>query len=105
MRIEQLARVVRARAGAALADHRHERGARASTSSASPACCRMRSNYALVFGAWVALTEVLPYLGPWLGAIPPVVYALVVAPAVGCSGSCCSSSGSTRSRGTSSCRT
>jgi predicted PurR-regulated permease PerM len=28
----------------------------------------------------VALTEVLPYLGPWLGAIPPVVYALVVHP-------------------------
>jgi predicted PurR-regulated permease PerM len=36
--------------------------------------------YALVFGGWVALTEVLPYLGPWLGAIPPVVYALVVHP-------------------------
>jgi hypothetical protein len=28
-------------------------------------------NYALIFGGWVALTEVLPYLGPWLGAIPP----------------------------------
>ena len=27
--------------------------------------------YALVFGAWVAVAEVLPYLGPWLGAIPP----------------------------------
>lgn len=36
--------------------------------------------YALLFGAWVALTEVLPYLGPWLGAIPPVIYALVVHP-------------------------
>jgi predicted PurR-regulated permease PerM len=36
--------------------------------------------YALVFGGWVALTEVLPYLGPWLGAIPPAVYALVVHP-------------------------
>jgi predicted PurR-regulated permease PerM len=36
--------------------------------------------YALVFGAWVALTEVLPYLGPWLGGIPPTVYALVVHP-------------------------
>ncbi len=36
--------------------------------------------YALVFGAWVALTEVLPYLGPWLGAIPPAIYALVVHP-------------------------
>jgi predicted PurR-regulated permease PerM len=37
-------------------------------------------SYALLFGAWVALTEVLPYLGPWLGAIPPVIYALVVHP-------------------------
>ncbi len=37
-------------------------------------------NYALLFGAWVAFTEVLPYLGPWLGAIPPAIYALVVHP-------------------------
>lgn len=36
--------------------------------------------YALLFGAWVALTEVIPYLGPWLGAAPPFVYALVVHP-------------------------
>jgi predicted PurR-regulated permease PerM len=36
--------------------------------------------YALLFGAWVALTEIIPYLGPWLGAIPAVVYALVVHP-------------------------
>jgi predicted PurR-regulated permease PerM len=36
--------------------------------------------YALVFGAWVALTEVIPYVGPWLGAIPPFIYALVVHP-------------------------
>jgi predicted PurR-regulated permease PerM len=36
--------------------------------------------YALVFGAWTALTELIPYLGPWLGAIPPFVYALVVHP-------------------------
>jgi predicted PurR-regulated permease PerM len=36
--------------------------------------------YALLFGAWVAVTEVIPYLGPWLGAIPPFVYALVVHP-------------------------
>jgi predicted PurR-regulated permease PerM len=33
-----------------------------------------------VFGAWVALTEVIPYVGPWLGAIPPFIYALVVHP-------------------------
>jgi putative heme transporter len=36
--------------------------------------------YALVFGAWVAITELIPYLGPWLGAIPPFVYAFVVHP-------------------------
>ncbi|HET9324224.1 MAG TPA: AI-2E family transporter [Gaiellaceae bacterium] len=36
--------------------------------------------YAILFGAWVALMELIPYLGPWLGAIPPVIYALVVDP-------------------------
>ena len=36
--------------------------------------------YALLFGAWVAVTEIIPYLGPWLGAIPPFIYALVVHP-------------------------
>jgi predicted PurR-regulated permease PerM len=36
--------------------------------------------YALLFGAWTALTELIPYLGPWLGAIPPFLYALVVHP-------------------------
>jgi predicted PurR-regulated permease PerM len=37
-------------------------------------------SYALVFGAWVAVTELLPYIGPWLGAVPPGIYALVVDP-------------------------
>jgi predicted PurR-regulated permease PerM len=36
--------------------------------------------YAVVFGAWVAITELIPYLGPWLGAVPPLIYALVVHP-------------------------
>src|SRR5437868_4440857 len=36
--------------------------------------------YALLFGTWVALTELIPYLGPWLGAVPPLLYALVVHP-------------------------
>jgi predicted PurR-regulated permease PerM len=36
--------------------------------------------YALLFGAWVAVTEIIPYLGPWLGAIPPLLYAIVVHP-------------------------
>ena len=36
--------------------------------------------YAVLFGAWVAATELIPYLGPWLGAIPVVAYELVVNP-------------------------
>jgi len=36
--------------------------------------------YAVLFGAWVAVTELIPYLGPWLGAIPPFLYELVVHP-------------------------
>jgi predicted PurR-regulated permease PerM len=36
--------------------------------------------YALLFGAWVGVMELIPYLGPWLGAIPPVLYALIVDP-------------------------
>ncbi|MGB2876249.1 MAG: AI-2E family transporter [Gaiellaceae bacterium] len=36
--------------------------------------------YAVLFGAWVAITELIPYLGPWLGAIPPLIYELVVHP-------------------------
>jgi predicted PurR-regulated permease PerM len=36
--------------------------------------------YALLFGAWVGVMELIPYLGPWLGAIPPVIYALIVDP-------------------------
>jgi predicted PurR-regulated permease PerM len=36
--------------------------------------------YAVLFGAWVAFTELIPYLGPWLGAVPPFLYALVVDP-------------------------
>ncbi len=36
--------------------------------------------YVLIFAAWVAFTELIPYLGPWLGAVPPVIYALFVHP-------------------------
>ncbi|HSX22587.1 MAG TPA: AI-2E family transporter, partial [Gaiellaceae bacterium] len=36
--------------------------------------------YALLFGAWAGVTELIPYLGPWLGAAPPVLYALVIHP-------------------------
>ncbi len=36
--------------------------------------------YALLFGVWTAVIEVIPYIGPWLSAIPPTIYALVVDP-------------------------
>ena len=36
--------------------------------------------YALLFGAWAGITELIPYVGPWLGAAPPVLYALVTHP-------------------------
>ena len=36
--------------------------------------------YAVAFGAWAAVTELIPYIGPWLGALPPVLYALVQDP-------------------------
>src|SRR4029450_9699160 len=38
------------------------------------------ARYALLFGAWVGVMELIPYLGPWLGAIPPIIYALIVDP-------------------------
>jgi len=36
--------------------------------------------YALLFGIWAGITELIPYVGPWLGALPPVLYALVQHP-------------------------
>jgi predicted PurR-regulated permease PerM len=37
-------------------------------------------HYALLFGVWAGITELIPYIGPWLGALPPVMYALVQHP-------------------------
>ena len=36
--------------------------------------------YALLFGLWTAFIEVIPYIGPWLSAVPPLLYALFVDP-------------------------
>ncbi|HEU0336476.1 MAG TPA: AI-2E family transporter [Gaiellaceae bacterium] len=36
--------------------------------------------YALLFGVWTAFIEVIPYIGPWLSAVPPALYALIVDP-------------------------
>jgi predicted PurR-regulated permease PerM len=38
------------------------------------------AEYALLFGLWTAFIEVIPYIGPWLSAVPPVIYALIVDP-------------------------
>ena len=32
--------------------------------------------YALLFGLWTAFIEVVLYIGPWLSAVPPAIYAL-----------------------------
>jgi predicted PurR-regulated permease PerM len=37
-------------------------------------------DYALLFGLWTAFIEVIPYIGPWLSAVPPAIYALLVDP-------------------------
>jgi predicted PurR-regulated permease PerM len=36
--------------------------------------------YALLFGLWTAFVEVVPYIGPWLSAVPPVIYAMFADP-------------------------
>jgi predicted PurR-regulated permease PerM len=36
--------------------------------------------YAFLFGLWMAVTALLPYVGAWLGAIPAVIAALYVSP-------------------------
>jgi predicted PurR-regulated permease PerM len=37
-------------------------------------------DYAIAFGAFAAIVEVIPYVGPWIGAIPPFVVALSESP-------------------------
>lgn len=36
--------------------------------------------YALVLAVWGGLTEVVPYIGPWLGLIPALIIAFTVSP-------------------------
>ncbi len=36
--------------------------------------------YALLFGVWAGVTEVIPYVGPFLGAVPPVLAAFFHSP-------------------------
>ncbi len=37
--------------------------------------------YALLFGVWAGLMELVPYVGPWLGGAPPTILALFSSPA------------------------
>ena len=61
--------------------------------------------YALLFGLWTAFIEVIPYIGPWLSAVPPRSSRSSPTRPGASSGSGSSSSSSTRWRGTSSFRT
>ena len=36
--------------------------------------------YALLLGAWVSVTAIIPWLGAWLGAVPAVIAAFTVSP-------------------------
>jgi predicted PurR-regulated permease PerM len=36
--------------------------------------------YALLFALWTAFIEVIPYIGPWLSAVPPAIFALFADP-------------------------
>ncbi len=38
--------------------------------------------YALTLGLWAGLTEVVPFLGPFLGAIPAIIIAFTVSPLI-----------------------
>lgn len=38
------------------------------------------SQYAIFFGAWAGVTEFIPYIGPILGALPPIIIALFASP-------------------------
>jgi predicted PurR-regulated permease PerM len=38
------------------------------------------STYAIAFAAWAAIVEIIPYLGPWLGALAPAVVAATQSP-------------------------
>lgn len=38
------------------------------------------SEYSIFFGAWAGLTEFIPYIGPILGALPPIIIALFASP-------------------------
>lgn len=38
------------------------------------------SQYVVIFGVWAGITELIPYVGPILGALPPIIVALFASP-------------------------
>ena len=60
--------------------------------------------YALLFGVWAGITELIPYVGPWLGAAPPVPVRARAASALGAVGRAALPRASSSSKATSSCR-
>lgn len=39
--------------------------------------------FALALGLWAAITEIVPIIGPWIGAIPGIIVALAISPLYG----------------------
>lgn len=38
------------------------------------------AEYVVIFGVWAGVTELIPYIGPILGALPPIIVALFTSP-------------------------
>ena len=70
---------LRPRAAALQRDHGHERGLRAVDLRRRRDLPR-RPNVRAAFGAWFGIMELVPYVGPILGALPPIIVALVQDP-------------------------
>ena len=75
-RVQRAVARLRARPAAVQPGHGHRRRASACTSSACSGSSPTARRYALAFGAFFGLMELIPYVGPFLGALPPVLVAL-----------------------------
>ena len=85
-------RRLRARAAAVQPVDGRRRGHRRCGSSASLGIFPDGKTYALAFGAFFGLMELIPYVGPFLGALPPMLVALFQDPLDrGVGRRCCSS--------------
>ena len=103
LRIESaLAGYVRGRSSSPRSSAR-ARGSACGSSACSTSFLAPTSTPSL-FGLWTAVIEVIPYIGPWLSAVPPAIFASSSSRSRSSGSRRCSCS-STRSRGTWSCRT